>query len=400
MIIPREDRLRPSTSISKPRQSHCKGCGKDPSIQSILGLCARSEAHSLFYCRLVKEADQIKDWSKLPQQAEFHGLAPLAYTHLQAIDALLPVPVRREMQALYLRHRYASQVYNQALTEIMQACQHAAVEVLLLKGAALAQLVYPLPGLRPKKDVDILVRPSQAQQTMHLLLEMGYQASPPAFYKPETAFHLPPLTRSVKGMRVTVEIHTNLFPDKVFYHRDLFDRLSAAAQDFSLDGIPARTLGWEDMLWHVHGHTFGLPPQLTEEFFLIGVADLVSIVERFHGEIDWEKIHRQYPRLYHALPALHFLTPWSDQVIERMGFQVDNAPRGAIREYQGWPLKSRRMGKRQGGVPFLRETFFPSEWWLRVHYGSGGKIVLFINRWIRHPLNVLKWVVSRFLSNK
>jgi len=393
MTIQRGDQHR--SGNKHLRRSPCKNCGKDPSIYTILGLCARSEAHDLFYCRLIKEVDQIKDWSKLPQQVEINGLAPLAYTHLKAINALLPASVLREMQALLLRHRKASQVYTQALGELLLACNQRGIEIFLLKGAALVHLVYPEPGMRPMKDLDLLVRPKDARLMELVLLELGYHPSPPKFYKPETAFHLPPMVRVCQGMRVNVEVHTNLFPDSDFYQSDLFDRLAASAQTFEMDGATARTLGWEDMLWHVHGHAFGLPGQLNVEFHLLGVADLVGIVEKYHERIDWRRVHRQYPRLYYALPALHYLTPWSDDVISHLQFRVEREPRGGIHEFRGWPLKSWQSLLRQGTLKSFRETFFPSEWWLRVHYGSRHLLAVVFHRWFRHPLNVLRWVWRR-----
>jgi hypothetical protein len=397
-LFTHKDQLQ--TAKKELRRSSCKNCGKDPTIQSILGLCARSKAHDLFYCRLIKEVDRIEDWTKLPQQAESHGLAPLASKHLQAVDALLPDSTRRDMQALLLRHRKASQVHTQALGEILLECNQRGIETFLLKGAALAHLVYPEPGMRPMKDLDFLVRPQDARSLELVLVNLGYQPSPPKFYKPETAFHLPPMVRVCQGMRVNIEVHTNLFPDRVFYQPDLFDRLTVFAQTFGINGVAARTLCWEDMLWHVHGHACGLAGQLNVEFHLLGVADLVSIVEKYHEKIDWTRIRKQYPRLYHALPALHFMTPWSDAVIQRLGMRVEREPRGAIRAFQGWPLKSRQSLLRQGMLKSLGETFFPSEWWLRVHYGSDHFFAVWVHRWIVHPWHVLCWAVIRLLANR
>jgi len=37
----------------------------------------------------------------------------------------------------------------------------------------------------------------------------------------------------------------------------------------------------------------------------------------------------------------------------------------------------------------LTDTFVPSEWWLRLHYGLNSAQPLFWYRWFKHPLYIL-----------
>jgi len=46
----------------------------------------------------------------------------------------------------------------------------------------------------------------------------------------------------------------------------------------------------------------------------------------------------------------------------------------------------------------LRDTIFPSEWWLRLRYKLGSVRPLFWHRWIRHPLYILGHVARVFLE--
>ncbi len=96
----------------------------------------------------------MTDWNSLPTQAENHGLTPLLYTHLQAADVSIPIPIKKQLYAGVIQRNHANRVRLKVLAEILTAFQAVGIDALILKGAALARLVYPEPGLRSMRDVD------------------------------------------------------------------------------------------------------------------------------------------------------------------------------------------------------------------------------------------------------
>ncbi len=55
--------------------------------------------------------------------------------------------------------------YFQELKSILDKFENASIEAIVLKGAALAAGIYPDLGLRPMKDLDLLVHKSQISDT-------------------------------------------------------------------------------------------------------------------------------------------------------------------------------------------------------------------------------------------
>jgi hypothetical protein len=361
----------------------------DPSIASILGLCARAQGDALQYCRLVKEADLFERWSALPGQAEFHGLGPLAYVHLTEASALMPVEARRALQGLTLRHRQSNEIRGRALVEIIQALEAQGIEALALKGSALAYMVYPAPGLRPMRDLDILVKEEHARRAQQILGTLGFKELPGRLTKEHQ--HLEPLSRVEQGLTVSVEVHTSLFP-RVRYYRPLrFADLSGASLTFQVNGMPVRTLGLEDSLWHIYRHALG-PPLLASPLRLIWVADLVSLVEKYVDQLDWSKVKRQYPQVWRILPLLDFITPWSANVTGKLELKLPPEVKGAGLDYQGWPRVSLKAGDKQELGTIMANTLNPPEWWLRLFYGGGTSGAWLWHRWLRHPWHVLEWM--------
>jgi len=326
-------------------------------------------------------------------------MAPLLYAHLQAVDAPVPEPVHLALKGLYLRHQRATSIYDQVLCEILQAFAGAGIEALVLKGAALAHLVYPQPGLRPRRDLDILVRQEEAVHAYQLLGAAGFQIAPTLLHGLSRYHqHCAEATRKVDQLSISVELHLNLFFRFKPYGlpSGTYDDLVARAMSFDLDGITAYTLGREEMLWHLYHHGFSVPLRLAMGR-LLGAADIVSLVEKWLAVIDWERVRRCYPQLFNALPMFHFLTPWSEAVLDRLQLPVARVPGGVGEVYEGYPRQWFREHVRRGLRRSLRETFWPSEWWVRMYYGLPATTPVGVGR-ARHAAHIL-WDLAIYATS-
>jgi hypothetical protein len=67
-------------------------------------------------------------------------------------------------------------------------------------------------------------------------------------------------------------------------------------------------------------------------------------------------------------------------------------------DFEGWPRSSLASQRQKGWQRILGDTFWPSEWWLRLHYGLGSGRALFWHRWLIHPLHILGWVQQLLLE--
>jgi hypothetical protein len=130
-------------------------------------------------------------------------------------------------------------------------------------------------------------------------------------------------------------------------------------------------------------------PLTYEPLRLVWAADLVSLVEAWVDEMDWEMVRRRYRRAFNALPMLHHLTPWSDAVLDRLSLDVRSVPKGVGQIFQGWPRFSLAAQREKGWWGILRDTFLPPEWWLRVRYGVRGWASWVWHRGVEHPRRIL-----------
>jgi hypothetical protein len=358
-------------------------------INQLLTLSARVAGDDSFYRTLRQQINTMIDWAEVPAPAEAQGLGPLLYWHLRAADVLPPPAVKRELQALYLRHQHANQVRFRALAEILTAFEAEGIPARVLKGAALAWLIYPEPGLRAMRDLDILVPVAQVRQAQQLLGRLGFDAPLPGPAEPLPDKHLALASRREEGLQVSVELHHNLF--------HAFDPASMTMADvtglplaFDVDGITAYALGPEDMLWHLSRH-LAYHASIWEPIRLVWVADLVGFANRFAAQTDWLTVARRYPLALNMLSLFHFISPLSAELQRLAPLSIGPEPAGVGQEFEGWPRHSWRELRTDGQSwsQIARRTFAPSEWWLRLHYGLNSAQSLGWYRWFRHPLYIL-----------
>ena len=340
---------------------------------SLLPLCARPRLPEELRSELVGRTGLVRDWDALLALAEEHGLGPLLFSHLTDAGVDVPTDARRKLQAVYVRHQRSNEVLFAVLERLLGVFEGAQIDVVVLKGPALVELVYRDPGLRPIGDLDLLVAEGQAVHARRLLGAAGFDIRmPDSDYRMKRTHHLHAATATEDGVSVTVEIHRDaLSPDRgaTLTLEGYRDRLMSFR--LTEGRTEVRTLGHDAMLWHLCRHLVGL----NHPYRLIWVADIVGYAEAFVDDLDWDHLRSTYPFVLSTLSLLHWLTPLPESVRDRAGLATGVAPGsvGAVGEdYEGWPRSTAFTWDSWGErIEFLRQSLAPPDWWLRLNYGTG-----------------------------
>ena len=360
--------------------------------EALLARCARPHISSEARDDLVARARRISEWPRLLCLAEQHGVGPLLYHHLKPTLATLPAPVPRQLRSIYIRHRRTNEIRLRVLREILDAYEGAGIVAVVLKGPLLIDRVYGDPGLRPMSDLDLLVPKEQAIDAQILLGELGFSVRVPGPDESLTSHHhLSPAVRHVNGVPVMVEIHWNAFHTFLRESLELHAR-PAHAIVFDAGGDRAYSLAPEETLWHLCRHSV----DFYTPFRMIWGADVVGLVEAFLTTIDWGRVRQRYPFVLSTLSLLHCLAPLPEPVLRSGLVKAMQVPQGVGEGYAGWPwTPAGQWESIEECVQFLSHTFNPSEWWLRLNYGTGGrKTGLWLARW-RHVVALVRFQMSR-----
>jgi hypothetical protein len=331
-------------------------------------------------------------WQPLADEANYHGVtllsAPIVAALSKSEPAAVPAEARRRFLALASRHRQAAAVRESCIDRLLEAFAAAEIPVILLKGAALAHLIYPAPELRPTVDIDILIDPANTDQAIKVALDLGYVFE--ARYKSNFSarmHHLPEAALIQSGFRISLEIHTDaMSPDHPYSLT--FSSLSAKPQSVRRGtGPEGLALGHTDMLRHLARHAFEPARQIR----LIHLYDLWRYQAIFRDEIDWQDLQARFGYVIVVLRLVSCVFP--DDHPEKVPWKIGPCPAGA--GFGIMPL-SEIAASHFGPFGKLSALFNPPAWWLHGFYGVPLEQSLWLCRTVRHPATVLLWLLRRW----
>jgi hypothetical protein len=341
--------------------------------------------------RLAVAARSVVTWDGVPDAAEAHGLAPLLYRRLSDAGVPISIDARQQLFAASVRHRDANQHRLEVLGQILDAFDRERIRVVVLKGAALANILYEAPGLRPFGDLDLLVEPQDAWRAQTILGSIGFAAPPvPTERRLLSHHHLPLAVRQSGGHIVQVELHTNALSLDSSGSLTMAD-LSHPVRTFDVAGRSAATLGHIDMLYQLCRHIAERASLLR----LIWVADIVGYAARYVSEIPWEELRRRHPFVINALSLLHLVTPLSEPVLTQVE-PADGSNVAGVGEACRPLAETLRRDRRVRAI--AHDLFSPPEWWLRLHYGVAADQSLLWQRRVVHPGRVAYWIARRAMA--
>jgi hypothetical protein len=204
-------------------------------------------------------------------------LLPLVYRHLTRLG--LDAPDLDELEELYLQSWLRNQVRFRWAAEAIGALRGEAVDVMVLKGAALSALHYRDEGARPMEDVDLLVRTERAASALDALARLDW--SPTTTVPRETFLAVRHAEALTRPDRAILDLHWNALrqpgSDDAFWD---------ASVEMEIGGESVRALCATDelLLACVHGSSWD------EVSPVRWVADALTVLGSAEGGIEWDRL--------------------------------------------------------------------------------------------------------------
>lgn len=229
-----------------------------------------------------------EQWGLLAAEAQRHQLSALTYRllsqHPRSHGA--PATILERLRPAYREAALHNAVLVRQTSQAASWLAARGIPVMLLKGMHLAQFVYAEPALRNMADVDIMVPRERLAEAERIFLDHGYGPLP----RPDLdeyciwSNHLAKLTKP--GAPV-FEVHWHIERPTSSFQIDL-DGLWARSRAATLEGIPVRLLGVEDLVLHLVLH--GSYHHRFDRSALKGLVDIDAVVVRHRDEIDWNAL--------------------------------------------------------------------------------------------------------------
>jgi Uncharacterised nucleotidyltransferase len=242
---------------------------------SLILACVRTEPDVQ---RIRELVERCPAWPVIVRKAERWRVVPSVYLQLRsgAQSGRVPVPMAEGLKHLYYRDTVHGIAKRELLRLALLRFAEASVPVIVLKGAALATLVYQFHALRPTRRIKLLVRRRDLARVGAVLRRLreapGVPVGGPQCYTLLDVRHDIFGQNSVEEMPAAVGI-----PIEDFWAR---------ARPVQIASVPTLVFSHEDLLLHLAMH-------LTAEAFVGRVRTLCDIGEtcRCYGDtIDWSQL--------------------------------------------------------------------------------------------------------------
>jgi Uncharacterised nucleotidyltransferase len=274
-----------------------------------LATCASPRASS----ERIRELLELNlDWQLVLDYAIENGIAPLIYFHLKhfAQDYRMPRAILGQLR-LCCRESAAIAIHQSAkLREILVALDRRNIPAIVMKGAALSEMLYQAAGLRPMLGIDLMVPSSELTAAARVLAELGY-ASDESYQEADWYrshhHHLAPLLSSDRS--VIVELHHELASPQANLSiptNELWKRARAAR----IACAPALVLAPEDLILGICAHV-----AISKRFVksLRDLAEIGAVIQLHRSEINWNQLVRTAHEWRAARCAYYCL--WAAQML-------------------------------------------------------------------------------------
>ncbi len=357
--------------------------------------CLLAEAGSPPVAALATLNDAL--WMRLIDEAMHHDVAVYLYHHLRRLDVSIPNQAQARLGALARQAAVASLRRTHELRQILATLHDSGITPTLLKGAALAYMLYPTPASRAMVDFDLWLADEEMAAAQAQLEQLGYQVKPDptrtlAFqqrYQGELVLISP------HEGRTSVELHWGAFVGEWIRRTATVEQAAVAARRVPamLEGYPVQLLAPEDAFLQILLHA-AIHHQMSHHTLRTMVelglllqqgADLHTIVERSRS---W-----QIERVTHYMLTLMstLLDIPAPQAVAAL--QSSASIPGLLQQLYGRAdvLCGYRLDRRRTRYLFLAlladrpiDAFtlfacmlWPEAEWLRLHCGSASPVLRF-----------------------
>ncbi len=382
-----------------------------PEYQLLL-CCARTKSSKDKRSEVGKLVSNALNWGYLLQISKIHGLTPLLYYHLHRSDHenRIPQPIIDQLHNIYYSNLAHNILLSNELNKILNVFDKKGIPVVVLRGLALAQIIYKNIALRSTIDIDLLVQKKDLSRVVRALLELKFTSPQSGLIRKEYSAELCFVKRGVGRVKslptIYVDVHQDITSSirlKRIIKTDT-EGVVKRAHPTGIEDVNMLIMVPEDLLLHLTlRHCFER---------LIRLCDIAEVIKLKQSELNWQSLVQKarenrivgvmYYTLWYARQLLEAPVPeyvfkelapnwWRKSMLDAL---LSNAvyPDDASNLSRGrkYFLQILMVDRSIDAFLVLWTVMFPSSEWLAYYYGRPRAKRLYIS----HLINLFAVLLS------
>jgi hypothetical protein len=342
----------------------------------------------------------VDEWSELLSHLQCHWVIPLLYWKIGHLSPELHPPevICTRMREVFLASHARYLTMERQLREVMDAFNRKRIDILLIKGPALALSVYPDPATRPFADIDLLVRSDQYLKARSILNQLSYRSQLDRFETFQGLYSAEPFAHSADATKYfEVDVHWSLFQYHGLTRNNGVEEVLWNTQKVETPTLRFETLDKVNALIYAAFHLILHHP---EGMRLTWIGDIALLSQSLVYPDEWEVLRQRCSALKLSLAMQEalklaqiwyglkipekysdltkWLSPEDAEKIELAYVRREKGPDIRLRGYFDNFLSAPRK------IQFLLKFLFPSPEYICMTYPPSKKWLLplsYIRRW-------------------
>jgi hypothetical protein len=296
----------------------------------------REEDRLMLYCcrkdigrrnrnNIIEIQRKSLDWDCFLRKARENGISAVVYSKLREIKNDCPhIPsfIFKELRKDYFLNATKNSLIFEELAKALENLRKAELQVIVLKGAVLAEKMYGNLALRPMIDVDLLVKKGDLYRLNEQLKILGYK--PSDISVEEIDFSSTYLTtldyRSLSPNSPSFHIHwhfvNSTIPNESYIKNIKIEDIWRDAEKTKIADVETLVMAPHHLLIHLAEHALRVTHSLSKLSFF---CDIDETVNYYKERLDWERLIKEslkfnlsrmvYPSLYFTAKFLETKMP-------------------------------------------------------------------------------------------
>jgi len=262
----------------------------------LLLLCCRKDIGSKDRNKIIEIQRNNIDWDCFLEKARENGISAIVYLKLNEIKKDCPnIPsiIFEELKNDYYLSATKNTLIFEELGKILEAFKKAGLQVIVLKGAALASTVYGNLALRPMSDVDLLVKKEDFLSIDEQLKILGYRPSDMSAHDVDlSSTYLTTLDyRSSAENSPSFHIHwhfvNSTIPNESYIKNINIEKIWKDAQKTKIADVESQMMAPHHLLIHLSEHALRVTHSLSKFCFF---CDINQVINFYQARLDWEEL--------------------------------------------------------------------------------------------------------------
>ena len=240
------------------------------------------------------------DWGYFLKKARTEGISPLIYHRLQKVVISknnIPKDVIEELKKDYYLSATKNTLIFKELGKLLEACNKVGLQVIVLKGAALAETVYENLALRPMSDIDLLVRKEDLLSLDKQLKTLGYWPSDRSvddidLYSPSYLTTLDYRNSSNNSPSFHIHWHfvNSTIPNDSYIKDIPIENIWRDAEKTRIAQVETQVMVPHHLIIHLSEHALRVTHSLSKFCFFCDINEAIAF---YQERLDWDKLLRE-----------------------------------------------------------------------------------------------------------